>query len=342
MAKITIDPIVGSYASVPALNDRLQQIENALNDDVLWRDGFVSEPNQMHVDLDMNGFSILNTVTFSSDSLYLGAYPVAPTEFSPGVPLDATHEGVLYFNTTDNTMYVWTGTAWTSLSAAPTTASAVSITDAGAYYAATNVEDALQEIGAVTGAAVVGIQDGGGYFTGTDVEAALQELGIASRMQGGTSVDLTAIGIGTVIVTGIPTWARIIRVHYDNVGFNLSNFSARLEIGDAANVFVGHNYLTSSSYLVYAGSFFAQDTTEHLFWKGKTGSGEDTEGTTVIQKWDNTTYSMQTQWGGTSTTQPTSGYSNSKVTLVTGPIDRLQITGVTTFQRGKLWVTWEN
>ena len=60
MAKITINPITGSYASVTAINDRFDQIETALNDNVLWRDGFAAEPNAMAVDLDMNSNDILN------------------------------------------------------------------------------------------------------------------------------------------------------------------------------------------------------------------------------------------------------------------------------------------
>lgn len=74
MAKITLNPIVGSYASVVAINARLQQIEDAFNDDVLWRDGFTGEPNSMDVDFDMAGYSILNAVIdptniFNADTL---------------------------------------------------------------------------------------------------------------------------------------------------------------------------------------------------------------------------------------------------------------------------------
>jgi len=59
----------------------------------------------------------------------------------------------------------------------------VSIADAGNYYTSTNVEGALQEIGAdlaapTTAQAVnVSIADAGGYFTSAEVEGALQEVG---------------------------------------------------------------------------------------------------------------------------------------------------------------------
>lgn len=60
------------------------------------------------------------------------------------------------------------------------TASSISITDAGTYFTGTDVEAALQELGAAIAApaaADVTIVDAGTYFTGTDVEAALQEIG---------------------------------------------------------------------------------------------------------------------------------------------------------------------
>jgi len=60
MAKITINPVSGSYASVTAFNARMQQIEDAFNNNTLWREGFVGEPNQMEVALDMNSKAILN------------------------------------------------------------------------------------------------------------------------------------------------------------------------------------------------------------------------------------------------------------------------------------------
>jgi hypothetical protein len=46
------------------------------------------------------------------ESLYLGAKATAPTVDNEGNPLIV---GALYFNTTDDTMYAWNGTAWTSV-----------------------------------------------------------------------------------------------------------------------------------------------------------------------------------------------------------------------------------
>lgn len=205
MAKITIDPISGSYASVTALNERFQQLEDVLNDDILWRDGFIGEPNLMTVDLDMNGYNLLNVQDFSSEDLYMGAYATPPSEYSPGVPLSTEHTGVLYFNTTDNSMYVWTGTAWSSLSSAATDASAIAIADAGGYYSASNVEDALQDIAtsgaAGKGANIIGIEDPTSDYASTDVEGALAEIG-PTATQTLENKTMTAPVLNNPVITG--------------------------------------------------------------------------------------------------------------------------------------------
>ncbi len=70
-----------------------------------------------------------------------------------------------------------------------TNAADINIVDSGAYYASTNVEGALQEIGAdIAGmasptAVSVSITDAGAYYTGTEVETALQEVGAAIALK---------------------------------------------------------------------------------------------------------------------------------------------------------------
>jgi hypothetical protein len=66
-----------------------------------------------------------------------------------------------------------------------TTAAAISIADTGGYYAATDVEAALQELGGTGGAGIIGVQDAGGYFAGSDAEAVLQEVGLELLRAGG-------------------------------------------------------------------------------------------------------------------------------------------------------------
>ena len=60
--------------------------------------------------------------------------------------------------------------------AGPLAAVLVSIADAGGFYAALNVEAALQELAATTGAAIIGVEDAAANFDGADVEAVLAEI----------------------------------------------------------------------------------------------------------------------------------------------------------------------
>ncbi len=59
--KITLADILGSFASVVGLNSRFQQIEDELNNKVLYRDNPIGEDNVMKSDLDMDGNDLINT-----------------------------------------------------------------------------------------------------------------------------------------------------------------------------------------------------------------------------------------------------------------------------------------
>lgn len=59
MTDITLDPVTSGY-NVSRLNTNFDKIENAINDDVLHRQG---GNNTMLQDLDMNSYSILNLAT---------------------------------------------------------------------------------------------------------------------------------------------------------------------------------------------------------------------------------------------------------------------------------------
>lgn len=74
MAKINLPPITtGAYSNV-SLNNRFQQIEDALNDGVLWRDNPAGEPNAMSNPLDMADNKILNLsdAEFDHEAVNLG------------------------------------------------------------------------------------------------------------------------------------------------------------------------------------------------------------------------------------------------------------------------------
>lgn len=59
MAKITLNQPAGGY-NLSAINANFQTLQDLLNNQVLFRQNVVGEPNQMGNDLDMNGFRILN------------------------------------------------------------------------------------------------------------------------------------------------------------------------------------------------------------------------------------------------------------------------------------------
>lgn len=109
MAKLTLDSITSGFASVTKYNANNDAIETAI-ENTLSRDG--TSPNQMGANLDMNSFKLIN----------LGA----PSSANDAARLADVQDAVA-------------GTA---------TATLTSISDSGNYYSSTNVEGALQEIGA--------------------------------------------------------------------------------------------------------------------------------------------------------------------------------------------------
>ena len=81
MAKITIPNITGSFASVTQINAFFQQLEDELNDKVLYRVNPTGEPNSLSNDIDMNSNDILNGnagsfVTLSIDGTQVTASTV--------------------------------------------------------------------------------------------------------------------------------------------------------------------------------------------------------------------------------------------------------------------------
>ena len=60
MAKITISDLTAAFAATTALNSRFQQIEDELNNKVLYRANPIGEPNAMQNIIDMGAFKITN------------------------------------------------------------------------------------------------------------------------------------------------------------------------------------------------------------------------------------------------------------------------------------------
>lgn len=66
MSKIELPTITSGY-NLSTINNNFQKIEDALNEEVLYRKGHLGEPNEMQTNLDMNGKQILNVAIGTSD-----------------------------------------------------------------------------------------------------------------------------------------------------------------------------------------------------------------------------------------------------------------------------------
>jgi hypothetical protein len=124
------------------------------------------------------------------DDRYLGVHASAPTVDNDG---DAILTGALYFNSTDDKMYVRnTGAAWQTVAAF---AVDVAVQDAGGYLTAGNVEAALQEIAVDTRWITV--------TQAVDLDTMESDLGTAvSKLSGidaGAKDDQTAAEIRTLV-----------------------------------------------------------------------------------------------------------------------------------------------
>ena len=85
MSKIVISDITDTPGSViPAINAKFQQIEDELNDKVLYRDNPGTEDNALSSDVDYNGNNLLNANTIETASLVLNGVPAVPSELVSG------------------------------------------------------------------------------------------------------------------------------------------------------------------------------------------------------------------------------------------------------------------
>lgn len=60
MAKLTLDDITASYASIAQINSNFQDIEDIINDNILFRDNPDGEPNELLSDIDVNSKRLYN------------------------------------------------------------------------------------------------------------------------------------------------------------------------------------------------------------------------------------------------------------------------------------------
>lgn len=114
MAKITLASILGGFASVVGINSRLQQVEDELNQKVLYRDNPIGEDNTMTSDLDMNGNDILNinaaqVDTFQVDDLTVDSITSLESDIGVATGTSLTLTGDLSADNIDASGIITTG-----------------------------------------------------------------------------------------------------------------------------------------------------------------------------------------------------------------------------------------
>ena len=118
MAKITIDDITSSFASVTQLNAYFQQLEDELNDKVLYRNNPDGEPNTMENDLDMNSNDLLNVDNIQTQMITLGGQMFDIASVSGVLPPQTGHAGE--FLKSDGAASDWAAILGTDVSFTPT------------------------------------------------------------------------------------------------------------------------------------------------------------------------------------------------------------------------------
>lgn len=91
MSKIELPTITSGY-NLSTINNNFQKIEDTLNEEVLYRKGYLGEPNEMQTNLDMNGNKILNADNISTNNLFLDGREVIPEGLVNEAALDALNQ----------------------------------------------------------------------------------------------------------------------------------------------------------------------------------------------------------------------------------------------------------
>jgi len=277
MAKITIDNILASFAGTTAINARFQQVEDELNNKVLYRDPGV-EANSMAADFDMDNNDILNVNVLNAASLNVtGTGLLAQVGYAEEwaskaedslISVAAGGDGATEFSalhwaaksaadvvlTTQDTVDTAADLVATNQDTIDTaadlvltnadvvTAEAVKTNLQATWYLPRAVETNLDDNGDASTAGdtyfntalnknrvydgatwgdtgngsssanTVNIGDTGGYYAGTEVESALQEVGdnrtlsisvtsIGSKVRGSASLSASRTSTGVYLIT---------------------------------------------------------------------------------------------------------------------------------------------
>lgn len=76
MAKITIADVSGGYNLQQDVNARFQQVEDALNTNVLWRTAVMGESNNMDHDIDMDNNDVMNVMNMEATNIVSGGIDI--------------------------------------------------------------------------------------------------------------------------------------------------------------------------------------------------------------------------------------------------------------------------
>jgi len=160
MAKITITDLSTLVGAVNDINNKFQQLEDELNNKVLYRDNPVGEDNSLQSDVDMNNNDILNVQNIDTQSLTIGGITTGTLTFSGNYYIAPTQPALItgdfWYDTTNDKLGYYDGTsvifitdeaasavssasaASTSATAAASSASAASSSASSASTSATN------------------------------------------------------------------------------------------------------------------------------------------------------------------------------------------------------------
>ena len=116
MAKITITDLSTLVGAVNDVNNKFQQIEDELNNKVLYRDNPVGEDNSLQTDIDLNNNDILNVGTIDAQTMTIGGLSAGSLTFQGNFYVGATQPaaiaaGDMWYNTSNGKVGYYNGSS---------------------------------------------------------------------------------------------------------------------------------------------------------------------------------------------------------------------------------------
>lgn len=139
MAKITISDVDAGFNLASSINARFQQIQDELNNKVLYRDNPAGEPNQLTGDVDLNNNDILNAGTIGATDLLVGGSTINQRLQDT---LDAAEQAQISETNANSSAIAAANSATASSASAAAAATSASNADASAASIIGDVADA--------------------------------------------------------------------------------------------------------------------------------------------------------------------------------------------------------